>query len=91
MTQNGKGDDPRPFSVDQETFAQHHEATFGKKIPWWERRDICEYSGLPATQSYSDLKDEYLAVLKSGMFFEWYPGLTGDWEEDKLRWGALKK
>jgi len=75
MSQNGKGDDARPFSVDQETFKNRHEATFGKKISWWERRDY----------------EEYRAVLASGMFFELFPGLSGNWEEDKLRWGALKK
>ena len=29
---------------------------------------------------------EYLGVLKSGMFWEWYPDLTGVWKEDKLKW-----
>ena len=29
---------------------------------------------------------EYLGVLKSGMFWEWYPDLTGVWEEDKIKW-----
>lgn len=75
MTQNGKGDDPRPLSVDQETFAKRHEATFGKKISWWERRDY----------------EEYRSILNSGMFFELFPGLTGSWEEDRLRWRALRK
>lgn len=71
----GKGYDARPFSVDKETFTKHHEATFGKKMPWWERRDY----------------EEYKKVLDSGMFFELFPGLTGNWEEDKLRWKAVKK
>lgn len=74
MTQNGKGDDPRPFSVDQETFAQHHEATFGKKIPWWERRDY----------------EDYLKLLNSGMFFELRPELTGSWDSDKELWIRYK-
>jgi len=26
---------------------------------------------------------KYFSLLKSGMFFEFYPGLTGDWEQDK--------
>lgn len=29
------------------------------------------------------VKDEYNKLLKSGMFWEMYPNLTGDWEEDK--------
>jgi hypothetical protein len=33
-----------------------------------------------------DAEKEYLGVLKSGMFWEWYPDLTGVWKEDKLKW-----
>jgi hypothetical protein len=41
-----------------------------------------------------DLKSEalrrnYDAVLKSGMFFEWYPQLTGEWEKDSTTWAGL--
>ena len=32
MSQNGKGDDPRPFSVDQDTYTNNWERTFGKKL-----------------------------------------------------------
>ncbi len=28
----------------------------------------------------------YEEVLKSGMFWEWYPQLTGNWERDKSDW-----
>ena len=28
-------------------------------------------------------KTEYDAVLKSGMFWEWFPELSGEWEKDK--------
>jgi len=28
-------------------------------------------------------KKDYLALLKSGMFWEFYPELTGDWDDDK--------
>jgi hypothetical protein len=31
MSHGGKGDTPRPLSVDQETFANNWEAIFGKK------------------------------------------------------------
>ncbi len=31
MSAGGKGHDPRPFSVDEETFASNYEKTFGKK------------------------------------------------------------
>ena len=46
MTQNGKGDTPRPFSVPQETYKSNYEHIFGKKD------DTCEYSGLPSASSY---------------------------------------
>ena len=29
---------------------------------------------------------EYTEVLKSGMFFEWYSEMSGDWERDKENW-----
>ena len=34
---------------------------------------------------YKQIQTEsnYLKVLKSGMFFEFHPELTGNWEEDK--------
>lgn len=81
----GKGDTPRPFSVDIKTYKNNWDNIFGKKD------DTCEYSGLPSTQSYSDPREEYLVVVKSGMFFEFYPGMTGNWEEDKQRWETLKR
>jgi len=33
-----------------------------------------------------DAEKEYLGVLKSGMFWEWYPELTGVWKEDRVKW-----
>jgi hypothetical protein len=45
--QNGKGDTPRPFSVDQDTYANNWERVFGKKDD-----DTCAYSGLLNTSSY---------------------------------------
>ena len=35
-------------------------------------------------------KEYYDAVLKTGMFFEWYPQLTGDWSKDELAWVKLQ-
>lgn len=34
----------------------------------------------------SKIKDSYDRLLKSGMFWEFYPQLTGEWEEDKDFW-----
>jgi hypothetical protein len=45
---NGKGDTPRPLSVDIKTYKNNWERIFTKKD------DTCEYSGLPSTQSYDD-------------------------------------
>ena len=85
----GKGDTPRPFSVTIDTYKNNFDRIFGKKD------DTCEYSGLPSTQSYvepeGNLRKEYEATLKSGMFFELFPGLTGNWSEDKNRWRTLKR
>lgn len=48
---NGKGDTPRPLSVDIKTYKNNWERIFVKK------EDTCEYSGLPSTQSYNDTTD----------------------------------
>jgi hypothetical protein len=45
--QAGKGDTPRPFSVDQDTYANNWERVFGNKDD-----DTCAYSGLRNTSSY---------------------------------------
>lgn len=45
---NGKGDTPRPLSVDIKTYKNNWERIFNSKD------DTCEYSGLPSTQSYND-------------------------------------
>lgn len=29
------------------------------------------------------IKQEYDLILKSGMFWEWHPTLSGNWQEDK--------
>lgn len=86
---NGKGDTPRPLSVDTQTYHDNWDRIFGNT------RSICEYSGLPNTDTYEYKKvstpdPEYEAELQSGMFFENYPGLSGVWETDKLRWTLIK-
>jgi hypothetical protein len=45
----GKGDAPRPYSVDMETYADNWEKTFGKKAG-----KTCMYSGLPHVENYMD-------------------------------------
>jgi hypothetical protein len=73
---NGKGDTPRPISVDQETFASNWERAFGTRVPPLEKK-----------QSVIDeQKFTYMTERHSGMFYEWYPELTGEWEQDKTRW-----
>lgn len=64
---NGKGDTPRPLSVDFNTFENNWERTFGSKKKKFDQRvqelqadidkvrDMLDnYSGLPSTQSYDD-------------------------------------
>lgn len=48
MSENGKGDTPRPLSVDSTTYKNNWERIFGSKDT------TCEYSGLPSTQSYEE-------------------------------------
>ena len=74
---NGKGDTPRPMSVDSKTFEDNWERVFGSKQKKLEKkiqdlqadidkvRDMLDhYSGLPSTASY-DNKGEYYASERS--------------------------
>jgi len=47
--QNGKGDAPRPFSVDRTTYINNWERAFGKKTI---EESTCAYSGLLSASSY---------------------------------------
>jgi hypothetical protein len=51
--QAGKGDRPRPYSIDHETYENNWERTFGKN-----RGKTCMYSGLPHPDTYNNLFDE---------------------------------
>lgn len=35
-------------------------------------------------------REIYAAEIASGMFWEWYPWATGNWDEDKGRWREAK-
>lgn len=35
------------------------------------------------------MKEEYFRLLKSGMFWEFYPQLSGEWEKDKKEWKKI--
>ena len=39
----------------------------------------------------SKAKIEYNDILNSGMFWEFYPNLTGNWESDKDFWAVEYK
>ena len=87
---NGKGDTPRPLSVDTQTYHNNWDRIFGTT------QSTCEYSGLANTATYENKKGsthdpEYIKELQSGMFFEWYRDLSGTWETDKLRWTLIKR
>jgi hypothetical protein len=45
---SGKGSSPRPFSVDQKTFASNWDRIFSKQ-PQWDH-----YSDLPAPEAYKE-------------------------------------
>lgn len=34
----------------------------------------------------SKIKNSYMIMLKSGILLEYYPELTGDWDEDQDFW-----
>lgn len=65
---------------------ERYEVRKGKKI--FSRMDVIGQNGNEGTHYEQDwmdkeYKEEYEKTLKSGMFFEWYPRLSGEWSEDK--------
>jgi len=36
-------------------------------------------------------QEEYKSLLNSGMFWEFYPELTGEWGKDKKQWAEIFK
>jgi len=40
-------------------------------------------------KSYIDIKNKYQLLLMSGMFFEFYPELSGEWVKDKIEWKKI--
>jgi len=43
------------------------------------------------TQLLNKLREDHKKLVKSGMFWEFYPELSGIWEEDKEEWIASQK
>ena len=40
-------------------------------------------------KNYTVMKNEYESLLKSGMFWEFYPELSGQWVKDKIAWKKI--
>ena len=38
-----------------------------------------------------DYKEDYVFVLNSGMFWEFYPSLSGNWDSDKSFWNKMRR
>lgn len=54
------------------------------------REVIDEYSNQERRDREERARVEYRKLLnESGMFFEFYPHLTGDWKKDKLEWFVI--
>jgi hypothetical protein len=54
----------------------------------FSRMDVIGQNGNEGThyeETWMELEyyDEYQKALTTGMFFEWFPNLTGKWQEDK--------
>jgi hypothetical protein len=95
MSENGKGSTVRPLSVDQKTFSDNWERVFSTL------QETCEYSGLSTPVTVEDIQREinelskklqddppaeYLQSIQSGMFWELYPHLSGQWKLDASEW-----
>ena len=49
-------------------------------------KEVDEYFDLLRRNKEDAARIEYRKLLNNGMFFEFYPNLTGNWKEDKLEW-----
>jgi hypothetical protein len=99
MSENGKGDKQRPLSVDQKTFSSNWDRAFSKNeiceysgLPTPVtvesiQQKITELSN--KLKKNNEAPSEYLQTIQSGMFWELYPELTGNWELDSSAWGKL--
>ena len=99
MSENGKGDKQRPLSVDQKTFASNWDRAFSKNeiceysgLPTPVtvesiQKEITELSN--KLKQNNEAPSEYLQTIQSGMFWELYPELTGNWELDATEWGKF--
>jgi hypothetical protein len=83
MSQNGKGSKARPLSLSKEEFDKRLENTFGESV-------VKKYADLSNLRNEVEMFEEYQKLLKSGMFFEIYPDLTGEWQRDKFNWYNIK-
>jgi len=97
MSENGKGDKQRPLSVDQKTFSDNWERAFSTPQEMCEysglptpvtaesiQKELTDLSNKVKTRT--EAPDEYLASVRSGMFWELYPHLSGKWELDTVEW-----
>ena len=98
MSENGKGSKVRPLSVDQKTFSNNWERAFSAPQELCEysglptpvtvesiQHEITELSN--KLKKNNEAPSEYLQTMQSGMFWELYPDLTGNWELDSSAWG----
>ena len=69
-----------------EPCSAHDSASWEEEERLNKRMDVIGQNGNEGTHydsSIDDHKPEYLKLLQSGMFFEWHPTWTGEWDKDK--------
>lgn len=66
-------------------FLEHYDDNFLKKF------ENFNMEGRVKDISVSEelMKKEYDGLLESGMFYEWYPTMSGTWDADKENWSSL--
>ncbi len=53
------------------------------------RKFVTDMKQGPLENTGDKIYQAYLDVKKSGMMYEWYPQLTGDWEKDRIEWYGI--
>lgn len=88
MTDNGKGSNSRPMVIKKATFYDNFDNTYPTKIQKTTEETDKEP---PVDRSELEWAELYFKELASGMFWEWYPSLSGVWLKDKDMWISRKQ
>jgi hypothetical protein len=88
---------PFPYGLDRHVYTFKREKVeepvrkFKLDDSFKKRLEEVVVSDTPAFSWMDEYRGEYDKLLVSGMFFEWFPTFTGEWDKDKYAFCHDKK